>query len=83
MASFLVRAYEHVTGDALPLGGPYFPDVQGGDVDRAAGAGLTGGQADGRFAPLASTARAQMATFLTRLLDLLVEDGFATAPDGS
>jgi hypothetical protein len=79
MASFLVRAYEHVTGDALPLGGPYFTDVQGGDVDRAAGAGLAAGDG-GRFSPQAVTLRGQMTTFLTRLLDVLVEDGFAVAP---
>jgi hypothetical protein len=84
MSSFLVRAYKHVTGVDLPLGGPYFSDVDGliqkDDVNRAAAVGLTGGQSGSRYAPQDTTARGQMATFLARLLDLLVEDGFTAPP---
>lgn len=84
MSSFLVRAYKHVTGVDLPLGGPYFSDVAGlvqqDDVNRAAAVGLTGGQSGTRYAPQDVTARGQMASFLSRLLDLLVEDLFATPP---
>jgi hypothetical protein len=86
MASFLVRAYRHVTGDDLPLGGPYFSDVQGlvqrDDVNRAAAVGITGGVSGDRYAPQAVTPRGQMATFLARLLDVLVEDGYAVPPSG-
>jgi predicted deacylase len=84
MASFLVRAYKHVSGVDLPLGGPYFSDVAGltqrDDVNRAAAVGLTAGRVGDRYDPQAPTARGQMATFLARLLDLFVEDGKATPP---
>jgi hypothetical protein len=84
MASFLVRAYEHVTGVDLQLGGPYFSDVDGlfqqDDVRRAAAVGLTAGREGDRYDPQSITQRGQMATFLARLLDLLVEDGTATPP---
>ncbi|HWG93373.1 MAG TPA: S-layer homology domain-containing protein [Mycobacteriales bacterium] len=84
MASFLVRAYRYVAGVDLPRGGPYFLDTVGvtqrEDIDRAAAVGLTGGREDGRYEPFDPTLRGQMATFLSRLLDLFVEDGSAELP---
>ncbi len=53
--------------------------MQRDDVRRAAAAGLTGGVTADRYDPAGSTRRGQMATFLARLLDLLVEEG-RTAP---
>jgi hypothetical protein len=84
MTSFLVRAYQHVTGVDLPLGSGYFSDVdtlvQRDDINRAAAVGLTGGSSGDRFAGLDPTLRGQMSTFLARLLDLFVEDGVARTP---
>lgn len=84
MASFLVRAYEHVTGVELPLGGPYFSDIgdvhQKDDINRAAAVGLTGGRESDSYDPHSVTPRGQMATFLARLLDVLVEDGTSAPP---
>jgi hypothetical protein len=79
VASFLVRAYEESTGDALPAGPDRFPDDDGSvheaNIDALAAAGVIRGVGDGsEFAPGASLTRAQMATFIDRFLDLL-DDG--------
>ena len=83
MASFLVSAFAHRTGRALPAGADYFADDNGSpheaSIGRVAAAGFTGGTSSGGFAPRAATDRGQMATFLARLLDLLVEAGDAPA----
>lgn len=85
MATFLVRAHGHRTGSALgasPVG--YFSDdgssPHEGSIDAAARAGLTGGSANGTYRPGAPVARDQMASFLARLLDLLVDDAGAHPP---
>ena len=78
MASFLVRAYKLVTGRDLPAGLAAFSDVGGvhqGAVDALAGKGVAGGRSDGTFAPRDPVQRRQMTTFLSRFLDLLVEEG--------
>ena len=86
MASFLVRAYAYVSGEQLPVGGPYFDDLggvgaeQATDIDRAAAVGITGGRTATGFDPRAGTRRDQMASFLARLVDLFVEDGSAAPP---
>ena len=81
MASYLVRAYEQHVGAPLPDGGNWYNDDDGSvhekNIARAARAGLTGGTSPGRYAPLAFTDRGQVASFLTRLLDMLVENGRA------
>src|SRR3546814_19403063 len=86
MASFLVRAYEHLTGETLASSGDAFGDdddsVHEENIDRAAWAGLTGGRSDGEFDPSSPTRRDQMATFLARLLALLVEEGHTSPPPG-
>ncbi|CAN5697831.1 hypothetical protein BH20ACT2_BH20ACT2_14110 [soil metagenome] len=86
MATFLVRAYEHAAATTLPAGQNAFADDDGDDqvhsanIDKAAAAGFVSGYPDGSYRPSSSVTRAQMASFLTRVLDTLVEDGRATLP---
>jgi hypothetical protein len=81
MATFLVRAYEYRTSRTMAAGANYFADDNGNtheaSIGKAARAGFTGGSGDGRFQPGTTTDRGQMASFLTRVLDLLVEAGDA------
>lgn len=87
MATFLVRAYEYRTDTTLPPGENYFADDDGNphetQINKAAEAGFTGGTADGGYRPAEAVSRAQMASFLTRTLDLLVEAGSVTPPTSS
>jgi hypothetical protein len=82
MATFLVRAFEYAAGAVLPAGPDYFLDdgfsPHAASIDKAALAGFTGGSAGGLYRPLTDVARDQMASFLTRVLDKLVDDGHAT-----
>jgi hypothetical protein len=84
MATFLVRAFEQRARTTLPAGPNYFLDdgfsPHGSNIDKAALAGFTGGSAGGIYRPLSGVGRDQMASFLTRVLDKLVEDGPATVP---
>jgi hypothetical protein len=84
MATYLVRAYEHRTGRALPLGSDWFTDDDGSahetSIGKAARAGFTGGTTPTTFGPSLPTARGQATSFLTRMLDLLVESGWAPDP---
>jgi hypothetical protein len=84
MASFLVRAYSARTQEPLADPGPQFGDTAGNthesNINRAAGAGFTAGTAAGVYSPNAPVRRDAMASFLTRVLDLLVEDGLAAPP---
>lgn len=83
MASYLVRtANVAFGGDDLAAGATgavRFPDVAEGDVHRPAIQAaaelleLTQGRADGTYGPTAPTSRAQMVTFVVRLLDLVEE----------
>jgi hypothetical protein len=84
MATFLSRAYEMASGEALTASRDWFPD-DGGSVHEAAinevtSAGLAGGRTDGTYGPRRSVERAQMASFLARTLSLLVEGGHADLP---
>jgi hypothetical protein len=83
MATFLVRAYEYV-GPRLTATSDWFPDDDGNahedNINKAADAGFTGGRSDGTYGPNEPVRRDQMASFLARVLDLLVEGGFATTP---
>jgi hypothetical protein len=83
MATFLVRAYDLIAVSDLPNVGNRFVDVDGtaheANINKAAGAGLAGGTEFGYFSPLADVSRAQLASFLARTLDLLVQDGGAAA----
>ena len=83
MATFLVRAHRFVTGETLPLERHWFRDrdpVHGDNVDRAASAGIATGYENGTYRPGLDVRRDQMASFLMRLLSLLVENGHAAAP---
>jgi hypothetical protein len=81
MARFLANAVERVTGTPLPADADLFSDDDGSpfelDINRVAGAGLTGGRPDGSYDPRGQVARDQMGSFLARLLDLYVDDGAA------
>jgi hypothetical protein len=84
MATFLVRAFEYREDDTLAAGADYFWDddgsVHAANIDAAATMGFTGGHPDGSFGADAPVQRDQMASFLTRVLDLLVEDGLTSYP---
>lgn len=71
MATFLLRALA-LEPDAPA--GARFPDVRGSTHEGAVGAaftrGVTGGFTDGNFRPDAPVTRGQMATFLSRALEL-------------
>ncbi len=78
MATFLARTAAYRTGAPLPDGGDYFSDDDGSvheaNINATAAAGLTGGTGTGTlYRPNNPVHRDQMASFLTRLLDLLVE----------
>lgn len=85
MASFLDRVYAHRSGVALAPGEDAFGDdddsVHEGAIDRVAAAGLTVGKADGTYDPSGPVTRAQTATFLARLLSLLVDEDHVVPPD--
>ena len=82
MATFLVRAHKVVAGTTLADGPRYFNDTAGNahevNINRAAQAGIAAGISDGTFAPKGRVNRAQMATFICRTLDLLVDTGEIT-----
>ena len=82
MASFLANAYEYRSGRTLPQGGNFFDDDNGSvhenAIDKVAAVGFTGGTSGTSFSPDRPTERGQTASFATRVLDLLVEEG--TAP---
>lgn len=84
MASFLARAWEARTGAALPVAGAPFPDIEGDvhadNIRRITPLGLTGGTDDGRYLPGATVTRAQMGTFLARLLAAFIGGGHTTYP---
>jgi hypothetical protein len=79
MAKFLVLAYEYRSNRTLAASADYFQDDNGTtfeeSINKAAGAGLTGGRPDGRYVPDGLVQRDAMASFLARVLDLLVEEG--------
>lgn len=84
MAAFLVAAHRTVTGARVAGAADEFPDVDGHPrhdaINQAAKLGLTRGKADGTYDPGGTVTRAQMASFLTRLLELLVADGHGEPP---
>ena len=86
MATFLVRTAELRLGQRLAEPADYFTDdaisAHRVAIDKAAGAGITGGTSDATYSPDALVRRDQMASFLVRLLDVLVSDGRGTPPAG-
>lgn len=72
-ASMIVRAYSHVTTQAVtPEDGPYFADVtssvHGANVDAAYELGILEGRTSTSFDPSSSTRRDQAASIITRFL---------------
>jgi polyhydroxybutyrate depolymerase len=82
-AAMLVRVVEEVYGQALAAG-PAFADTVGNvhaaDIAKLAGAGVTTGSRVAVYRPERTVTRGQMASFLVRVADLLVEVQRATAP---
>ena len=84
MAEWLVRTYEYTSGSA-PSGRPRRLHRRRGvalpvEHQQAAAVGFTGGVTPTTFEPARSLPRNQMATFVARILDKLVEDGSAMPP---
>jgi hypothetical protein len=84
MATFLVRTFEFISGSPLPVTADWFPDDEGpafaaheDNINKAAEAGFTGGRVDGTYNPGGDVQRDQMASFLARVADKIVEDGLA------
>jgi len=79
MATFLAGAYEQRSGRTLPAGRDYFTDDDGSvheaAIGKVAAAGFTGGTSGTRYSPERATERGQTASFVTRVLDLLVAEG--------
>ena len=84
MATFLARAAAYVLGRSLPIGSDVFADdntsIHADNIDAVAAAGIATGTNPGVFSPNATVSRGQMAGFLARLADLVVDDGKARAP---
>lgn len=84
MATTVARTYRYDARQALPAGPDAFGDDAGNpheaNINAVAASGLAAGYTDGSFRPLDPVSREQMATFLARLLDLLVDQGHAAPP---
>ena len=88
MAAFLVRGYDLRAAQggqpALAPGEDWFYDdgtsLLHDDINKAASAGLAGGTGAGRYVPNGAVKRDQMASFVARTLDLIVEAGMAQPP---
>ncbi len=84
MASFLVQSYDFTSERFIVDRGDYFADDEDqpaheNNINRSASAGFTTGRSAGAYEPESAVTRDQMASFLARLLDLLVEEGTAAA----
>ena len=85
MATFIANAYKYrVNAELPPARGDYFLDDQGNThekrINQVAEAGLAGGTGENQYSPAGDVRRDQMASFIARLLDLLVEDVNAALP---
>lgn len=83
-AAILVGGYEEATGTTLPEGEDAFDDdetsVHEPAINAAAEAGWALGVDQRRYEPAQALRRDEMATFLARVIDTLVEDGDASTP---
>jgi uncharacterized protein YkwD len=83
MATFLVRAHDLAAATNLPTGVDRFFDdetsAHEANINKVGQAGLAAGVTATAFAPNTRVTRGQMATFLARTLDRLVEHGDAAA----
>lgn len=82
MASFLVRAYEHVHGEPLDAPPSGFTDTAGNphatNIDKAAAAEFVRGTTTTTYSPARPVRRDQMASFLARALERSLQDGHLT-----
>lgn len=82
MAKFIVNAYEFVSDRTLDDSADYFGDDNGDQlesfINKSAAAGFTTGR-NGGYEPRLPVLRDQMASFLARDLDLLVNEGTTPA----
>lgn len=83
-ATFIARTYEFVVGESLPEGEDAFRDDDGGlhedAINATAAAGIASGTSEDTFAPERDVTRADLATFVARLLDRFVDEGVAELP---
>jgi hypothetical protein len=79
-ASFVVRAFERISGTTMPAPASDYTDIAGNEhetnINKAAAAGIVLGTTATTFIPNGTTSRAQMASLVVRMLDKLVADGF-------
>ncbi|MEX2619051.1 MAG: S8 family serine peptidase [Egibacteraceae bacterium] len=84
MATFVVRAYEHIVAAPLPADPTDFTDVAGNTHEQAIlkafAAGLVRGQSATSYGPRPAVRRDQMGSFLGNLLGALARDGHASPP---
>ena len=81
MATFIARLVDR-SDRPLPAGTPAFGDVSGvhaDNIDRLAAAGIVQGTGPGRFDPTSPVRRDQMASFLVRAYEYIVEEEVAPA----
>ncbi|MTV25115.1 hypothetical protein FTX61_06745 [Nitriliruptoraceae bacterium ZYF776] len=83
MASFLQRVLE-VSGQVMPdVDTPSYPDTAGNTHEVAIAQleelGIVQGRADGSYAPASSVTRAQMASFLVRTMEVVLDTELAAA----
>lgn len=85
MASFLARTFDLLATEDLPPGADYFDDDDGNtheeEIDRITAPGFATGTALRTYSPAVVLTRAQMATFLMRTFDALIDAGEAPRPD--
>ncbi len=78
MASFIARSIEEVLQDELPRAEGLFDDIAGNvheqNIEKLATAGIVQGR-NGSYHPSEPTTRAQMASFIARAMDYLVNTG--------
>ena len=83
MATFLVRAHDKAADSPLPTGVDRFWDDDANahepNINKVGQAGLATGTSSTKFLPSASVTRGQMAIFVARTLDLLIEEGGVSA----
>jgi subtilisin family serine protease len=83
MGTFLARAYEQRSSLALPRVQVRFDDVTSShapNVDAIATAGIAAGVEPRRYAPHVAVRRDQMASFIARTLDVLVDMNITVPP---
>lgn len=82
MATFLTSVYERIAEQRLTSAHDYFADddssVHEDSINRAAAAGFAAGTDRRAFAPGLEVSRAQIATFLARMVDRLAEEATTT-----